>query len=91
MPEWSVTGDQIQSQAVLIVVEVQVRVGQCGPCGAITREIHQSIERTVRHRPVVGKPCSLLFQAYPLRCRRCRPTWVGPLACLSPNPVSTKA
>ena len=47
IPEWSVTGDQIQSQAVLIVVEVQVRVGQCGPCGAITREIHQSIERTV--------------------------------------------
>ena len=91
IPAWSVPGDQIPSQAVRIVVEVQVRVGQCGPCGAITREMHQSRDRQVRHRPVVGKPGSLLFQASPWRCRRGRPPWVGPLACLRPTPVSTKA
>jgi transposase len=76
---------------VLIFVEVQVRVGQCGQCGAITRAIHQDIDRKVRHLPVVGKPCSLIFQAYQFLCRLCRHTWVGPLACLSPNQLSTKA
>jgi hypothetical protein len=63
IPELSVTGDQIQSQAVLLCVEVPVRVGQGGQGGAITREIHQSIDRQVRPLPVVGKPCDLIFQA----------------------------
>ena len=87
--ELSVTGDQIQSQAVLIFAEGQVRVGQCGPCGAITREIHQDIDRKVRHLPVAGKPCDLLFQEYQFLCRLCRHTWVGPLAFLSPNQLYT--
>jgi len=91
IPELSVTGYQIQSQAVLIFVEVQVRVGQCGQCGAITREIHQYIDRKVRHLPVVGKPCYLIFQEYQFLCRLCRHTWVGPLAFLSPNQLYTKA
>jgi transposase len=91
IPEWSVTGDQIQSQAVLIVVEVQVRVGQCSQCGAITREIHQDIDRQVRHLPVAGKPCDLIFQAYQFLCRPCRHTWVGPLDFLNPNQLYTKA
>jgi transposase len=91
IPELSVTGDPIQSQAVLIFVEVQVRVGQCGQCGAITRAVHQYIDRQVRHLPVVGKPCDLIFQASQLLCRLCRPTWVGPLAFLSPNRLYTKA
>jgi len=72
IPELSVTGYQIQSQAVLIFVEVQVRVGQCGQCGAITREIHQYIDRKVRHLPVVGKPCYLIFQEYQWICRKFR-------------------
>jgi len=91
MPEWSVSGDQIQSQAVLIFVEVQVRVGRCATCGAITREIHQDIDRKVRHLPVAGKPCDLLCQAYQCFCRPCRHTWIGPLAFLSPNQLYTKA
>jgi hypothetical protein len=48
IPEVSVTGSQIQSQAVLIFVEVQVRVGQCAKWGAITRAIHQYIDRKVQ-------------------------------------------
>jgi transposase len=91
IPELSVTGYQIQSQAVRLFVEVQVRVGQCGQCGAITREVHQYIDRKVRHLPVVGKPCYLIFQAYQFLCRLCRHTWVGPLAFLRPNQLSTKA
>ena len=91
IPELSVTGYQLQAQGVLIFVEVQVRVGQCGPCGAITREVHQYIDRNVRHLPVVGKPCDLIFQAYQFLCRLCRHTWVGPLALLSPNRLDTKA
>ena len=62
IPEESVTGDQSQSQAVLIFVEVQVRVGQWSKCGAITREIHPDIDRKVRQLPVAGKPCDLIFQ-----------------------------
>lgn len=91
IPELSVTGYQIQSRAVLIFVEVQVRVGQCGTCGAITREIHQDIDRKVRHLPVAGKPCYLIFQEYQFLCRPCRHTWVGPLDFLSPNQLYTKA
>jgi Zn ribbon nucleic-acid-binding protein len=91
MPEWSVSGDQMQSQAVLIFVEVQVRVGRCANCGAITREIHQDIDRKVRHRPVAGKPCDLMVQADQLFCRPCRHTWIGPLAFRSPTQWSTKA
>jgi transposase len=91
IPELSVTGDQMQTQAVLIFVEVQVRVGQCAQCGAITREINQDLDRKVRHLPVAGKPCSLMFQEPQLLCRPCRHTWVGPLAFLSPNQLSTKA
>ena len=91
IPELSVTGYQIQSRAVLIFVEVQVRVGQCGKCGAITREIHQDIDRKVRHLPVAGKPCYLIFQEYQFLCRPCRHTWVGPLDFLSPNQLYTKA
>ena len=87
MPEWSVTGSQLPAQTVRIVVAVQVRVGPCGPWGAITREVHQDIDRQVRHLPVVGKPCDLSFQEDQLLCR---PTWVGPLACLSPNRWYTK-
>jgi transposase len=91
IPEVSVTGYQIQSQAVLIFVEVQVRVGQCAKCGAITRAIHQYIDRKVRHLPVAGKPCYLIFQAYQFLCRPCRHTWVGPLDFVSPNQLYTKA
>jgi transposase len=91
IPALSVTGDQIPSQAVLLFVEVQVRGGPCGPCGAITREVHQDIDRTVRHRPVVGKPCDLIFQEDQFLCRRCRHPWVGPLALLSPHRLYTKA
>jgi transposase len=91
IPEVSVTGDQIQSQAVLICVEVQVRVGPCGQCGAITREIHQDIDRKVRHLPGVGKPCDLSCPESQVRCRLCRPPGVGPLAVLSPHQWSTKA
>jgi transposase len=87
MPEWSVPGDQMQTQAGLIFVEVQVRVGQCAQWGAITREITQDIDRQVRHLPVAGKPCDLMFQAPPFVCRPCRHTWVGPLGLLSPNPL----
>jgi transposase len=90
IPEVSVTGYQIQSQAVLIFVEVQVRVGQCAKCGAITRAIHQDIDRKVRHLPVAGKPCYLIFQAYQVLCRPCRHTWVGPLDFVSPNQLYTK-
>jgi transposase len=91
IPELSVTGDQIQTQAVLIFVEVQVRVGQCAQCGAITREINQDIDRKVRHLPVAGKPCYLMFQEPQFFCRPCRHTWVGPLDFLSPNQLYTKA
>lgn len=91
MPELSVTGYQIQSQAVLIFGEVRVRVGRCAECGATTREIHQDIDRKVRHLPVAGTPCDLRFEAYQCICRPCRHTWVGPLDFLSPNPVYTKA
>lgn len=91
IPELSVTGYQIQTQAVLIFVEVQVRVGQCAQCGAITREINQYIDRKVRHLPVAGKPCYLMFQEPQFFCRPCRHTWVGPLDFLSPNQLYTKA
>jgi transposase len=91
IPEFAVTGYQIQSHTVLIFVEVRVRAGRCARCGAITREINQYIDRTVRHLPVAGKPCYLLFQAYQFLCRPCRHTWVGPLDFLSPNQVYTKA
>ena len=91
IPEWSVTGSQLPAQAVLIFVEVQVRVGQCGPWGASAREVHQDIDRNVRHLPVVGKPCDLSFQTDQLLYRLCRHTWVGPLAFLSPNRLSTQA
>jgi transposase len=91
IPELSVTGYQIQTQAVLIFVEVQVRVGQCAPCGALTREINQYIDRKVRHLPVAGKPCYLMFQEPQFCCRPCRHTWVGPLDFRSPNQLDTKA
>jgi len=91
IPELAVTGYQIQSHTVLIFVEVRVRAGRCARCGAITREINQYIDRKVRHLPVAGKPCYLLFQAYQFLCRPCRHTWVGPLDFLSPNQVYTKA
>ena len=91
IPELSVSGYQIQSQAVLIFVEVQVRVGRCAKCGAITREINQYIDRKVRHLPVAGKPCDLMFQEYQFFCRPCRHTWIGPLDFLSPNQLYTKA
>jgi transposase len=91
IPELSVTGYQILAKAVLIFVEVQVRVGRCPKCGAITREIHQYIDRRVRHLPIAGKPCYLIFQEYQFLCRPCRHTWVGPLDFLSPNQVYTKA
>jgi transposase len=91
IPEVSVTGYQILAKAVLIFVEVQVRVGRCPKCGVITREINQSIDRKVRHLPIAGKPCYLIFQEYQFLCRSCRHTWVGPLDFLSPKQVSTKA
>jgi transposase len=91
LPEWSVTGYQMQTQAVLIFVEVQVRVGQCAPCGAITRESNQDLDRKVRQLPVAGKPCDLMVQEPQFFCRPCRHTWVGPLDVLSPNQWSTKA
>jgi hypothetical protein len=91
LPEWSVTGEQMPTQAVLICVEVQVRVGPCAPCGAITRESNQDIDRQVRHRPVAGQPCDLLCQEPQVCCRPCRHPWVGPLDCLSPPPLSTQA
>ena len=91
MLEWSVRGDQMQSQAVLIFVEVQVRVGRCAKGGAITREINQDIDRKVRHLPVAGKPCDLMFQEPQFCCRPCRHTWIGPLDFLSPNQLDTKA
>lgn len=81
IPELSVTGYQIQTQAVLIFVEVQVRVGQCAQCGAITREIHQYIDRQVRHLPVAGKPCDLIPGAPVLL--PALPTHVGRTAGLS--------
>ena len=87
MPEWSVTGSQLPAQAVLIFVEVQVRVGQCGPWGASTREVHQDIDRNVRHLPVVGKPCDLSFQDGSVALPAL-PTHVGRTAGLSqPQPV----
>jgi transposase len=91
IPEVSVTGDPIQSPAVLIVVEVQGRVGPCATCGAITRALPPDIDRTVRHLPVAGQPCDLIFPAYQLLCRPCRHTWVGPLDLVSPHPWYTKA
>ena len=91
MPELSVRGDQRQSPAGLICGEGQVRVGRCATCGAITREITQDIDRQVRHRPGAGKPCDLRFQEDQWFCRPCRHTWLGPLDCLRPNPLSTKA
>jgi hypothetical protein len=87
--ELSVTGYQIQFHAVLIFAEGQVRVGQCGQWRAVTREIRQYLDRKVRHLPVAGKACDLLFQEYQCLCQLYRHTWVGPLALLSPNQLYT--
>jgi hypothetical protein len=91
MPEWSVPGSQLQTQAVRICVEVQVRVGPCAHGGALTREITQDIDRQVRPLPVAGQPCSLMCQEPQLCCRPGRHPWGGALDLLSPHQLSTKA
>ena len=91
IPEGSGSGDQLQSQAVLICVAVHVRVGWWATGGALPRESTQDIDRQGRPLPVAGTPCALLCQASQLCGRPCRHPGSGPLACLSPHQVYTKA
>lgn len=89
--ELTVTGYTVHAEEVHIFAEVLLRVGQCVKCGAFCREIHQYIDRKVRHLPVAGKACYLMFKEYQFLCRPCRQTWVGPLDFVSSNQLYTKA
>lgn len=77
IPELAVADYEVQPKEVVMHAELLVHAARCPDCKSISHDVHQYLPRRVRHLPMAGRPCYLVYDEYQYACGKCGKTWVG--------------